>query len=113
MGSFSLVGDLVSQRYKKIIQIKCLFLSQTFAGEKIKGIIYNCLSFWKIKCNNGCIQGDTWVLDNCSVKGLKTRENTPAKEIYLVQNIRKQMSTSKVNYTVLIPNPLYANQEIG
>ncbi|MDO9256113.1 MAG: hypothetical protein Q7U54_11410 [Bacteroidales bacterium] len=44
---------------------------------------------------------------------MKTRENTPAKEIYLVQNIRKQMSTSKVNYTVLIPNPLYANQEIG
>ncbi len=40
---FHWLGDFISQRYKKIIHIKYLILSQSFAGEKIMLISYICV----------------------------------------------------------------------
>jgi hypothetical protein len=48
--AISLVEVLVSQRYKKIIHIKYLILSQSFAGEKI--IMLNDYIFFKELIND-------------------------------------------------------------
>jgi len=51
MVSFSLVGDFVSQRYKKIIHIKYLISSQSFAVEKIMINSLNHHFSRKISCD--------------------------------------------------------------